>query len=105
MIVVEDRRKIGERLRVIRDLKERGYTLKMVHAALVHEHNMGLPLDEPPETLRLRDVAERSGLPPEMVRALEASHLLRPHRLGRSARYSDARADRRTAISRPAFAA
>ena len=79
----------AERLRVIRDLKDRGYTLKMVHAALLHDHNLGLPLDEPAETLRLHDVAERSGLPAEMVRALEASHLLRPHRLGRTARYSD----------------
>ena len=78
-----------ERLRVIRDLKARGYTLKMIHAALLGAPQVGLPADERPETLRLRDVAARSGLPAEMVRALEASHLLRPHRLGHAARYDD----------------
>ena len=78
-----------ERLRIIRDLKSRGYTLKMIHASLLDEPLLSLPADEPPETLRLRDVAARSGLPAEMVRALEASHLLRPHRLGHAARYSE----------------
>lgn len=84
-----------ERLEWIRDLKARGYSLKMIHAAVLEDE--GSPstpaagLAPPPEaTLRLRDVAERSGLPAEMLRAFEASHLLRPHRIGRAYRYTEA---------------
>lgn len=81
-----------ERLHWIRDLKDRGYSLRMIHSALDDEATpVRTGLEPPPaETLRLRDVAERSGLPAEMLKALEASHLLRPHRIGRSYRYTEA---------------
>jgi DNA-binding transcriptional MerR regulator len=42
------------------------------------------------EVLRLADVAERSGVPVAVLRALEASGLLRPHHLADGDRYSDA---------------
>lgn len=84
-----------ERLHWIRDLKDRGYSLKMIHAAVLADEDTPDPtrtgLEPPPATtLRLRDVAERSGLPTPMLRALEASHLLRPHRIGRTYRYTEA---------------
>lgn len=84
-----------QRLEWIHDLKSRGYSLKMIHAAVLEDDAAATDaptgLEPPPAaTLRLRDVAQRSGLPPEMLRALEASHLLRPHRIGRAYRYTDA---------------
>ena len=80
-----------ERLLHIRHLKERGYSLRMIAEARrrraptarrgsIEEH----------EVLRLADVAERSGVPVEVLRALEASGLLRPHHLADGDRYSDA---------------
>ncbi len=84
-----------ERLLWIRDLKSRGYSLQMIHSAVLSES--GAPatrptgLEPPPATaLRLREVADRSGVPAELLRAIEASQLLRPHRVGRTYRYSDA---------------
>lgn len=78
------------RLHLIRDLKARGYSLRMIAEAVGEDH--ALPsLDETEHaTLRLRDVAEASGLPVEMIRSLEASHVVRPHRIGRAYRYTDA---------------
>jgi DNA-binding transcriptional MerR regulator len=78
------------RLDLIRDLKARGYSLRMIAEAL-HEDQGALSVDDATAApLGLRDVAEASGLPPEMIRSLEASHVLRPHRIGRAYRYTDA---------------
>jgi DNA-binding transcriptional MerR regulator len=82
-----------ERLRHIRHLKERGYSLRMIEEVLVDPTGAGSPpapvIDEH-EVLRLSEVAERSGVPVELLRALEASGLLRPHHLADGDRYSDA---------------
>jgi len=64
-----------ERLRDIADLKARGHTLRGIA-----EH-FEPPRRTPPasaETLRLRDVAARSGVPVEMLRSWQASGLIRP---------------------------
>lgn len=78
------------RLQLIRDLKARGYSLRMIVEALHDEQTARSvdPGDGAP--MRLRDVAEASGLPVEMIRSLEASHVLRPHRIGRTERYTEA---------------
>jgi DNA-binding transcriptional MerR regulator len=78
-----------ERLLHILELKARGYSLRMIGEAL----DDGSEASRPPadhEVLRLQEVAERSGVPIEMLRALEASGLLRPHHLDVGDRYSDA---------------
>ena len=79
-----------ERLLHIRQLKERGFSLRMIAEALGERPDGGMSLVEEREVLRLADVAERSGVPVEMLRALEASGLLRPHHLEAGDRYSDA---------------
>lgn len=79
-----------ERLRHIIQLKERGYSLRMI------AETVGGAGDGPPraadehEILRLADVAERSGVPVAVLRALEASGLLSPHHVVDGDRYSDA---------------
>jgi DNA-binding transcriptional MerR regulator len=72
-----------DRLKHIRDLKDRGYSLRMI-ADTLREGDEGPPgpADER-ELLKLRDVAERSEVPTELIRALEASGLLRPVQVGR----------------------
>jgi DNA-binding transcriptional MerR regulator len=68
-----------ERLRRIVELKARGHSLASIGEQL--DTPVGLRLDEPGnEGLRLRDVAEQSGVPIEMLRSLEASGVLRPRR-------------------------
>ena len=63
-----------ERLLHIRHLKDRGYSLRMIAEAVRDDR-----VDAPPrsmeehEVLRLADVAERSGVPVAVLRALEAS--------------------------------
>src|ERR671911_16522 len=79
-----------ERLLHIRHLKERGYSLRMVAQALHDGGDGAAPLIDEHEVLRLGEVAERSGVPVEVLRALEASGLLRPHHLADGDRYSDA---------------
>jgi DNA-binding transcriptional MerR regulator len=79
-----------ERLLHIRQLKERGFSLRMIAEALDEGPEAALSLVEEREILRLGDVAERSGVPIELLRALEASGLLRPHHLAAGDRYSDA---------------
>ena len=79
-----------ERLLHIRHLKERGYSLRMVAQALHDGGDGAPPLIDEHEVLRLGEVAERSGVPVEVLRALEASGLLRPHHLADGDRYSDA---------------
>ena len=78
-----------ERLRHIRRLKERGWSLRMIADALNDAVELGSALDEH-EVLRLTEVAERSDVPVELLRALEASGFLRPHHLAEGDRYSDA---------------
>lgn len=78
------------RLRLIRDLKARGYSLRMIAEAVRDDEAVGVAAEVDAAPMRLRDVAEASGLPVEMLRSLEASHLLRPHRVGRVYRYTDA---------------
>lgn len=82
-----------DRLRLIRDLKERGYSLRMVERAL--EHGPGGPgeddLDDgPEERLTLVEVADRSRVPPSLLRSLEASGVLRPRRFGDERGYTAA---------------
>lgn len=79
-----------ERLAQIRDLKARGHNLKAIAAMLsVDAPEVDVPVSIA-TPLRLDDVAEASGLPPEMIRSLQASHVVRPHRVGRTYRYADA---------------
>jgi len=80
-----------ERLLYIRHLKERGYSLRMIAEAVGDARPVATarPMEEH-EVLRLADVAERSGVPVAVLRALEASGLLRPHHLVEGDRYSDA---------------
>ena len=79
-----------ERLLHIRHLKERGFSLRMIAETLDEGTDVPLTLVEEREVLRLTEVAERSGVPVEVLRALEASGLLRPHHLADGDRYSDA---------------
>ncbi len=79
-----------ERLLHIRHLKERGFSLRMIAEALDEGAEAPVALVEEHEVLRLTEVAERSGVPVEVLRALEASGLLRPHHLEDGDRYSDA---------------
>jgi len=80
-----------ERLLYIRHLKERGYSLRMIAEAVGDARPVATPRPmEEHEVLRLADVAERSGVPVAVLRALEASGLLRPHHLVEGDRYSDA---------------
>ena len=79
-----------ERLLHIRHLKERGYSLRMIAEAVGDAPDPPARSIEEHEVLRLADVAERSGVPVAVLRALEASGLLRPHHLADGDRYSDA---------------
>jgi DNA-binding transcriptional MerR regulator len=79
-----------ERLLHIRHLKERGYSLRMIAEAVGDAPDPPARSIEEHEVLRLADVAERSGVPVAVLRALEASGLLRPHHLVDGDRYSDA---------------
>ncbi len=79
-----------ERLLHIRHLKDRGFSLRMIAETLDESPEASLSLVEEREVLRLAEVAERSGVPVEVLRALEASGLLRPHHLEDGDRYSDA---------------
>jgi DNA-binding transcriptional MerR regulator len=79
-----------ERLLHIRHLKARGYSLRMIAEALDDAPDVPAWSTEVHEVLRLADVADRSGVPVAVLRALEASGLLRPHHLADGDRYSDA---------------
>lgn len=67
-----------ERLRRIGELKVRGHSLR----SIVEQLDPDAPSrpDITAERLKLRDVAERSRIPLEMLRSWEASGLLRPRR-------------------------
>ena len=81
-----------DRLRLINELKEQGYSLKMVAAALMQERppTEGGAIDAPEELLTHRDVAERTGVHPAMLRSLEGSGVLRPRRFDGELRYTEA---------------
>jgi len=79
-----------ERLLHILHLKDRGYSLRMIAETLDDAGEVPVWADEDHEVLRLAEVAERSGVPVAVLRALEASGLLRPHHLADGDRYSDA---------------
>ncbi len=66
-----------ERLREIAELKRRGYSLRSIAE---HYDPPATAELAPPEVLRLRDVATRSGVPIEMLRSWQASGLIRPRR-------------------------
>ena len=75
-------RKHLERLAQIRDLKNAGYSLRMIASTLLKGNTAAASEASSRELLKLRDVAERAEVPPELIRALEASGLLRPFRVG-----------------------
>src|SRR5262245_29286700 len=79
-----------ERLLHIIQLKERGYSLRMIAEAVDDTLDNGAWVPDEHEVLRLPEVADRSGVPVAVLRALEASGLLRPHHLADGDRYSDA---------------
>lgn len=91
-----------ERVRQILDLKDQGWSLRMIAQHLDASPTVGpVPAeidtgDEEEERLTLRDVAERTRVPPSMLRSLEASGVLRPRRFGDEHGYtvSDVRAVR-----------
>jgi DNA-binding transcriptional MerR regulator len=76
-------------LRQIRDLKERGYSLRMVEREL--QGGARRPqLEVGEETLSLPELADRSGVPPAVLRSLEASGVIRPRRFGDKLSYTTA---------------
>jgi DNA-binding transcriptional MerR regulator len=79
-----------DRLVRIRHLKDRGYSLRMIAETLTDEDGSANAPAEEHAVLRLADVAERSGVPVEVLRALTASRLLRPHHLSGSDLFSEA---------------
>jgi DNA-binding transcriptional MerR regulator len=83
-----------ERLRLIRDLKERGYSLRMIERAVekgeMPESGEIAIAEMPEQRLTLAELADRSRVPPAMLRSLEASGVLRPRRLGRERWYTEA---------------
>jgi DNA-binding transcriptional MerR regulator len=78
-----DRRHL-DRLAQIRDLKARGYSLRMIASTLLEGDDFPPPAAAPDERrfLSLREVAEQAQVPPELIRALEASGLLQPFQVG-----------------------
>ena len=83
-----------ERLRLIKDLKGRGYPLRAIEQAVkrgAEQPEEIIAITElPEERLTLAELAERSRVPPAMLRSLEASGVLRPRRSGRKCWYTEA---------------
>ena len=83
-----------ERLRLIRDLKERGYSLRAIERAVERgaeqPEEAAAVAELPEERLTLAELAERTRVPPAMLRSLEASGVLRPRRSGRKWWYTEA---------------
>jgi DNA-binding transcriptional MerR regulator len=83
-----------ERLKRIRDLKARGHSLRAIASLLADEpagRTRAMPdslLAE--ETLSLVEVADRTRVPPAMLRSLEASGILRPDMATGEPRYTSA---------------
>jgi DNA-binding transcriptional MerR regulator len=83
-----------ERLRLIRDLKDRGYSLRAIERAVergAEQPDEAAAVAElPEERLTLAELADRTRVPPAMLRSLQASGVLRPRRSGRKWWYTDA---------------
>jgi DNA-binding transcriptional MerR regulator len=83
-----------ERLRLIRDLKDRGYSLRAIERALergAEQPDEAAAVAElPEERLTLAELADRTRVPPAMLRSLQASGVLRPRRSGRKWWYTEA---------------
>ncbi len=85
-----------DRLREILDLKQQGYSLRMIAHLLAHPVSAGTPMiadsfgDGAEEPLTLREVASRTRVPPSMLRSLEASGILQPRRFGDDRNYTTA---------------
>lgn len=86
-----------ERLRTIRELKERGHSLKAIAAMLSGNGVEGglaaagaRAAADDDERLSVNEVAERARVPPSLLRSLEASGLLRPLRAGVETYYTPA---------------
>jgi DNA-binding transcriptional MerR regulator len=83
-----------ERLRLIRNLKERGYSLRAIERAVERgaeqPEEAAAVAELPEERLTLAELAERTRVPPAMLRSLEASGVLRPRRSGRKWWYTEA---------------
>ena len=85
-----------ERLREILDLKHQGYSLRMISHLLEQRIPAGAPVladtfgEADEEPLTLRQVAERTRVPPSMLRSLEASGVLQPRRWNDERRYTQA---------------
>ena len=83
-----------ERLRAIRDMKARGYSLKVIGATLADQGRSGRGRDpaagEDDERLTLLEVADQARVPPSLLRSLEASGLLRPLKAGDDCYYTGA---------------
>jgi len=83
-----------DRLRRIRDLKDRGYSLKAIAGVLERGWAVDAPEGARPavapddELFTLRELAELTRVPTAMLRSLEASGVLRPRRVGNELRYS-----------------
>src|SRR3954453_1887325 len=83
-----------ERLRLIKDLEDRGYSLRMIERAV--EQGAEQPdeaaavAEMPEERLTLAELAERTRVPPAMLRSLQASGVLRPRRSGPKWWYTEA---------------
>ncbi len=80
-----------ERLRTIRDLKERGHSLRAIATMLADHagHPYGQPLlSAGEEHLSALDVADRARVPPSLLRSLEASGLVRPLKAGDECHYT-----------------
>jgi DNA-binding transcriptional MerR regulator len=85
-----------DRLRAILDLKAQGHSLRMI----AHLLNRPTRPSDPTlvdtlagggeETLSVRQLAERTRVPPAMLRSLEASGVLRPRRIGDERRFTTA---------------
>jgi DNA-binding transcriptional MerR regulator len=78
-----------DRLTRILELKRRGYSLKAIAGVLEHGWDGDAIATADDELLSLREVAERTRVPPAMLRSLEASGVLRPRRVGNDLCYTD----------------
>ena len=84
-----------DRLRLIRDLKDRGYSLRMIERAVERgaeqsEDSTVAGAEVPEDRLTLAQLADRVRVPPAMLRSLEGSGVLRPRRSGRERWYTEA---------------
>lgn len=82
-----------KRLEEIRTLKSRGYSLRLIANTLSEERarsgHSAQRLREAEESISLREVAERTGVPPAVLRSLEATGVLRPRHLGEERHYTE----------------